>query len=94
VNTSPNILVMTDEAHRSQYSMLGANLDRAISNAARIWLHGHADSVGLDSLNWLMPVMPAMRDRSGMALRVPNVRRRLECSSSPSASANATNILG
>ena len=36
LNTSPNILVMTDEAHRSQYSMLGANLDRAIPNSARI----------------------------------------------------------
>jgi type I restriction enzyme R subunit len=36
LNTSPNILVMTDEAHRSQYSMLGANLDKGIPNAARI----------------------------------------------------------
>src|SRR6516225_10361793 len=34
LNTSPNILVMTDEAHRSQYSMLGANLDKGIPNAA------------------------------------------------------------
>jgi type I restriction enzyme R subunit len=28
--------VMTDEAHRSQYAMLGANLDKGIPNAARI----------------------------------------------------------
>ena len=30
LNPSPHILVMIDEAHRSQYAMLGANLDRAI----------------------------------------------------------------
>ena len=36
LNTSPHILVMTDEAHRSQYSLLGANLDRGIPNAARL----------------------------------------------------------
>jgi type I restriction enzyme R subunit len=40
LNASPNILVMTDEAHRSQYSMLGANLDKAIPNAARIGYTG------------------------------------------------------
>jgi len=36
LNESPNILVMIDEAHRSQYKLLGANLDRALPNAARI----------------------------------------------------------
>src|SRR6202158_4023870 len=36
LNASPHILVMTDEAHRSQYSMLGANLDKGIPNSARI----------------------------------------------------------
>jgi len=36
LNQSPNILVMTDEAHRSQYSLLGANLDRALPNATHI----------------------------------------------------------
>jgi type I restriction enzyme R subunit len=36
VNIRPNILVMTDEAHRSQYSLLGANLDKAIPNSSRI----------------------------------------------------------
>src|SRR5208282_6453857 len=36
LNPSPYILVMTDEAHRSQYSMLGANLDKGIPNSARI----------------------------------------------------------
>lgn len=40
LNASPNILVMTDEAHRSQYSLLGANLDKAIPNAARIGYTG------------------------------------------------------
>jgi len=40
LNTSPNILVMTDEAHRSQYALLGANLDKAIPNAARIGYTG------------------------------------------------------
>lgn len=40
LNTSPNILVMTDEAHRSQYALLGANLDRAIPHAARIGYTG------------------------------------------------------
>ena len=36
LNDSTDILVMTDEAHRSQYRKLGANLDRAIPNAAKI----------------------------------------------------------
>ena len=36
LNSSPNILVMTDEAHRSQYRLLAANLDRGIPNAAKI----------------------------------------------------------
>jgi type I restriction enzyme, R subunit len=36
LNMSPNILVMTDEAHRTQYDMLRANLDRAMPNAADI----------------------------------------------------------
>jgi type I restriction enzyme R subunit len=40
LNASPNILVMTDEAHRSQYSLLGANLDKGIPNAARIGYTG------------------------------------------------------
>jgi len=40
LNASPNILVMTDEAHRSQYAMLGANLDKGIPNAARIGYTG------------------------------------------------------
>ena len=40
LNDSPNILVMTDEAHRSQYTMLGANLDKGIPNAAKIGYTG------------------------------------------------------
>ena len=40
LNARPNILVMTDEAHRSQYAMLGANLDKGIPNATRIGYTG------------------------------------------------------
>lgn len=40
LNASPNILVMTDEAHRSQYAMLGTNLDKGIPNASRIGYTG------------------------------------------------------
>ncbi|MCA9497309.1 MAG: type I restriction endonuclease subunit R, partial [Nanoarchaeota archaeon] len=40
LNTSSNILVMTDEAHRSQYSVLGANLDKAMPNASEIGFTG------------------------------------------------------
>lgn len=40
LNTSTNILVMTDEAHRSQYSLLGANLDKAIPFATRLGYTG------------------------------------------------------
>ncbi|MEB3193195.1 MAG: hypothetical protein VKL42_22870 [Snowella sp.] len=40
LNASPHILVMTDEAHRSQYALLGSNLDKAIPNAARIGYTG------------------------------------------------------
>lgn len=40
LNDSPFILVMTDEAHRSQYKLLGANLDKGIPNAAKIGYTG------------------------------------------------------
>ena len=40
LNASPNILVMTDEAHRSQYNLLGANLDKGIPNATKIGYTG------------------------------------------------------
>lgn len=36
LNNSPYILTLTDEAHRTQYGLLGANFDRAVPNAARI----------------------------------------------------------
>jgi type I restriction enzyme R subunit len=40
LNKSPHILVMTDEAHRTQYSKLAANLDKGIPNASRIGYTG------------------------------------------------------
>lgn len=40
LNKSANILVMTDEAHRSQYSLLAANLERAMPNATSIGFTG------------------------------------------------------
>lgn len=40
LNKETNILVMTDEAHRSQYSLLAANLDRAMPNATSIGFTG------------------------------------------------------
>jgi type I restriction enzyme R subunit len=36
LNASPKILLMIDEAHRTQYKLLGANLDRAMPQAARV----------------------------------------------------------
>lgn len=40
LNKSPNILVMIDEAHRSQYKMLGANLQVALPQAVRVAFTG------------------------------------------------------
>jgi type I restriction enzyme R subunit len=40
LNESPNILVMIDEAHRSQYKFLGANLRHALPNAVKIAFTG------------------------------------------------------
>lgn len=40
LNDSPNILIMTDEAHRSQYSLLAANLNQALPNATSIGFTG------------------------------------------------------
>lgn len=40
LNLSENVLILTDEAHRSQYTKLGANLDRALPNATRIAFTG------------------------------------------------------
>lgn len=40
LNDSPNILIMTDEAHRSQYSLLGANLDKGLPYASKIGYTG------------------------------------------------------
>lgn len=40
LNPSPHILIMTDEAHRSQFKKLGANLERALPNATRVGYTG------------------------------------------------------
>lgn len=40
LNPSEKVLILTDEAHRSQYTKLGANLDRALPNATRIAFTG------------------------------------------------------
>jgi type I restriction enzyme R subunit len=40
LNESPNILVMIDEAHRSQYKRLGANLRNALPNAVKLAFTG------------------------------------------------------
>jgi type I restriction enzyme R subunit len=40
LNASPHILVMTDEAHRSQFKTLRANLDRALPHATHIGYTG------------------------------------------------------
>ena len=40
LNESDKVLILTDEAHRSQYTLLGANLDRALPNATRIAFTG------------------------------------------------------
>jgi type I restriction enzyme R subunit len=40
LNESPNILVIIDEAHRSQYKFLGANLRRALPNSVKIAFTG------------------------------------------------------
>jgi len=40
LNTSHQVLIMIDEAHRSQYSILGANLRRALPNATHIAYSG------------------------------------------------------
>ncbi|MGJ8454418.1 type I restriction endonuclease subunit R [Pseudothermotoga sp. U03pept] len=40
LNTSPNILIMIDEAHRTQYKLLGANLRKALPNATKVAFTG------------------------------------------------------
>lgn len=40
LNASNRVLILLDEAHRSQYSKLAANLDRALPNATRIAFTG------------------------------------------------------
>jgi type I restriction enzyme R subunit len=40
LNQSEKILIMVDEAHRTQYSILGANLAKALPNAVRIAFTG------------------------------------------------------
>ena len=40
LNASENVLVMTDEAHRSQYGTLGAQMSRALPNATLIGFTG------------------------------------------------------
>jgi type I restriction enzyme, R subunit len=40
LNIDEKILILTDEAHRSQYSLLGSNLDKAVPNATRIAFTG------------------------------------------------------
>lgn len=40
LNTSPDILVLIDEAHRSQYSILGSNLSKALPQATKVVFTG------------------------------------------------------
>lgn len=40
LNRAENVLILTDEAHRSQYSILAANLDKALPNATSIAFTG------------------------------------------------------
>ena len=40
LNESPNILIMIDEAHRTQYKLLGANLRKALPNAVKVAFTG------------------------------------------------------
>ena len=40
LNTDSHILILTDEAHRSQFKSLGANLDRALPNATWVGFTG------------------------------------------------------
>jgi len=40
LNESPNILILIDEAHRTQYKYLGANLRKALPNAVKIAFTG------------------------------------------------------
>ena len=40
LNTSENILIMIDEAHRTQYKLLGANLRKALPNSIKIAFTG------------------------------------------------------
>ena len=40
LNKSEKILIMIDEAHRTQYKLLGANLEKALPNAVRVALTG------------------------------------------------------
>lgn len=48
LNTSPSILVLVDEAHRSQSKTLHANLDEALPNSVRIAFTGTPIMVGDD----------------------------------------------
>lgn len=40
LNTSPDILVLIDEAHRTQYSILGSNLSKALPHATKVVFTG------------------------------------------------------
>ena len=40
LNASENVIVMVDEAHRTQYGMLGARMSRALPNATLIGFTG------------------------------------------------------
>lgn len=40
LNSSPHVLIMIDEAHRTQYKFLGANLRKALPNATKIAFTG------------------------------------------------------
>ena len=42
LNPSDNVLIMVDEAHRSQYGDLGALMSRALPNATSDRIHRHS----------------------------------------------------
>ena len=80
LNSSPNILVMTDEAHRSQYKLLGATSiqpRQGHPQRRQDRLHGHAnrqDRAGLRRLHRQVHDAPVHRGRrdAGDRLRGPH----------------------
>ena len=78
-----NIIVIADEAHRSQYAKLAQNLLQALPNATRIGFTGTPIELGCRARRWSLPTAAAPRPSTHCGCASGSAMRRSRRCSTP-----------